>query len=61
MNKTAPVKQAIDMLAHYIAYETAILEGKEVQFGDRTLCKEDLAEIRKGRREWEQRVMAETA
>lgn len=52
---------ATDMLAAYLAAETAILDGKEVRFGDRTLRLEDLAEVRKGRMEWEQRVAAESA
>lgn len=55
------MSQATDMLARYIAAETAILDGKEVRFGDRTLRQEDLAEIRAGRREWEQRVASENA
>lgn len=46
------------MLAKYITAEAAILEGKEVRFGDRTLRMEDLAEVRKGRQEWEARVIA---
>lgn len=40
----------------YIAAEAAILEGKEVRWGDRFLKMEDLAEIRAGRKEWEQRA-----
>lgn len=50
---------AADMLAKYLAAEQAILEGKEARLGDRLLRLEDLAEIRKGRQEWEQRVAAE--
>jgi hypothetical protein len=38
-----------------------LLEGKEVAFGDRRLRREDLAEIRAGRREWEQRVASEAS
>lgn len=52
---------ATDMAARYLAAETAILEGKEARMGDRWLRMEDLAEIRKGRMEWEQRVAAEQA
>ncbi|QBI05223.1 hypothetical protein EYF70_22555 [Pseudoduganella albidiflava] len=48
------------MLAKYLAAETAILEGKEVKFADRTLRMEDLAFVQAGRREWEARVAAET-
>jgi len=52
---------ATTMLTAYMAAETAILEGKEARIGDRMLRFEDLAEVRKGRMEWEQRVAAETA
>lgn len=51
--------QAQTKLAEYIAAETAVLEGKEVRMGiggagiDRMLRMEDLAEIRRGRQEWE--------
>lgn len=50
---------ATAMLAKYLAAEQAILDGKEISFNDRKLRMEDLAEIRKGRIEWEQRVSAE--
>lgn len=52
---------ATDMVAAYIAAETAILAGKEVRLQDRMVRREDLPEIRAGRREWEQRVAAEQA
>lgn len=52
---------ATDMLAKYLAAETALLEGKEVTLGDRKLRMEDLPSIIAGRKEWEQRVSAETA
>lgn len=52
---------ATDMLAKYLAAETAILEGKEARLGDRWLRMEDLAEVRKGRIEWENRVSTEQA
>lgn len=55
------MSQAENMLAKYMAAEAALLEGKEVAFGDRRLRREDLAEIRAGRREWEQRVARENA
>jgi hypothetical protein len=48
--------QAQTMLDKYIAAELAILDGKEVRFGERTLRMEDLAEVRRGRQEWEGRV-----
>ena len=53
--------QATDMLAAYIAAETAVLLGKEASLGDRRLRMEDLAEIRAGRQEWQQKVNTETA
>lgn len=52
---------ATDMLAAYQAAELALLKGKETMLGDRRLKFEDLAEIRKGRMEWEQRVADELA
>lgn len=52
---------ATDMLAKYLTAETALLEGKEVKFGERSLKMEDLPNIIAGRKEWEQRVAAETA
>jgi len=48
-----------DMLAAYLAAESAILLGKTVAFQGRTVGYENLAEIRKGRAEWERRVAAE--
>jgi hypothetical protein len=50
---------AAAMLSKYMTAEAAILDGKEVRFGDRTLRMEDLSEVRAGRMEWEQRVAAE--
>lgn len=55
------MSQATDMLAAYIAAETAVLLGKEARLGDRSLTLEDLPEIRAGRREWEGKVNTETA
>ena len=51
--------QATDMLAAYLAAETAILQGKDVSFGGRRQTMEDLPAIRAGRQEWERRVQAE--
>lgn len=52
---------ATDMLAAYLAAESAILQGKEFRWSDgRTLRREDLAEIRKGRQEWETRATGES-
>lgn len=51
---------ATEMLAAYLAAEAAVLQGKEARIGDRAYRSEDLAEIRKGRAEWEAKVSAET-
>lgn len=50
---------ATDMLASYLAAEADVLSGKTIQFNGRTVTTENLAEIRKGRLEWERRVSAE--
>lgn len=50
---------ATDMVAKYLEAEAALLLGKSVSFGGRTLSSENLAEIRKGRQEWERRAAAE--
>lgn len=52
---------ATDMLAKYMAAESAVLEGKDVSFGDRRLSMVDLPQIIAGRKEWEQRAAAESA
>ena len=52
---------AAEMLAAYQTAELALLKGKETSLGDRRLRREDLAEIRAGRIEWERRVAAERA
>lgn len=52
---------AQEMLERYMQAELALLDGKSVQFGGRTLTMESLAEIRNGRMEWEQRAQAEQA
>ncbi len=54
--------QAQAILQKYLAAEADILLGKEVRLGaagagnDRVWRSEDLAELRKGRQEWERRV-----
>jgi hypothetical protein len=54
--------QAQAILEKYLAAEADILLGKEVRLGssgggtDRLWRSEDLAELRKGRQEWERRV-----
>lgn len=50
---------ATDMIAAYLAAETAILEGKDVTFQGRRVSMEDLDAIRKGRQEWEARAAKE--
>lgn len=50
---------ATDMIAAYLAAETAILQGKDVRFQGRSVTMEDLDSIRKGRQEWEARARAE--
>jgi len=52
---------ATDMLARYLAAETAILEGQECRWEDSTLKMADLEWVQKGRREWEAKVAAESA
>lgn len=52
---------ATDMLAAYLAAESAVLQGKQATIGGRTFSYENLAEIRDGRKEWEQRVASESA
>lgn len=50
---------ATDMIAAYLAAETAILAGKDVSFNGRRVTMEDLESIRKGRQEWEAKAAAE--
>lgn len=52
---------ATDMLAKYMTAESAVLEGKDVSFGDRRLSMVDLPQIIAGRKEWEARVAAEAS
>jgi hypothetical protein len=47
---------ASEMLAKYLEAEVAVLAGKSITFNGRSMTMENLAEIQKGRREWEQRV-----
>lgn len=50
---------ATDMRDAYLAAETAVLLGKTVEIAGRRLTREDLAEIRAGRKEWERRAIDE--
>lgn len=52
---------ATTMLVAYLRAETDVLLAKEARIGDRVFRREDLSEIRSGRREWEDRVRAEGA
>ncbi len=45
-----------DMISTYMEAEKDLLAGKNVMWGNRLLQKENLAEIRKGRQEWEARL-----
>ncbi len=51
--------QAQQMVERYIEAEMAVLDGKAIQFGGRTLTMENLNQIREGRKEWERRFNAE--
>lgn len=55
------MSQATDMLQLYIDAEAKVLAGQSVAWGDRTLTRANLAEIRAGRAEWQRTVSAETA
>ncbi|WP_017123157.1 hypothetical protein, partial [Xanthomonas vasicola] len=47
---------AQEMLTTYQQAEIAVLQGQSVRFGERMLTRADLAEIRKGRQEWQAAV-----
>lgn len=47
---------ATDMVTRYLAAEQKILAGQSVIWGDQHLTLADLAAVRRGRKEWEQRV-----
>lgn len=47
---------ASQMLAKYLEAEVAVLAGKSITFNGRSMTMENLAEIQKGRREWQQLV-----
>ena len=48
--------EAQSMLAAYKQAELDVLAGKETQVNGRRFVMEDLAQIRKGRQEWENKV-----
>lgn len=47
-----------EMISKYLDAEMDILAGKNVMWGNRLLQRENLAEIRKGRQEWEARLVS---
>lgn len=55
----ASMSTATDMLAQYLAAETAILGGQSYKWGDRQLTRADLSMVQAGRREWERKTTAE--
>ncbi|WP_313462481.1 DUF6148 family protein [Pseudomonas nitroreducens] len=48
--------RARTMLERYLEAEDAVLDGRSVTFGPRTLTMLDMDEIRAGRQEWERKV-----
>ncbi|WP_163836548.1 DUF6148 family protein [Spartinivicinus ruber] len=48
--------EAKSMLRFYLEAEQAVLSGKSITKGDRNWTRENLAEIRQGRQEWESKV-----
>lgn len=50
---------ATDMVTRYLAAEEKILAGQIVIWGDQHLTLADLSAVRRGRKEWEQRVSDE--
>ncbi|MCC8671385.1 primosomal replication protein PriB/PriC domain protein [Xanthomonas arboricola] len=54
------MKTAQEMLTTYQQAEIAVLQGQSFRFGERMLTRADLAEIRKGRQEWQAAVDRES-
>lgn len=52
---------AQEMLDFYMRAEQSVLQGQTVRYGERLLTRADLAEIRKGRQEWQLAVDRATA
>ncbi len=48
------------MLDKYYEAEASLLEGKTIQWDGKTLTKENLDVIQRGRREWERKVLNAT-
>ncbi|MDO9872608.1 hypothetical protein Q7457_01430 [Glaesserella parasuis] len=49
--------QIQQMIDKYVEAELAVLEGKSITFNGRNVTRENLAEIRKGREYWEERLI----
>lgn len=49
---------AQQMVDRYMEAEQAVLDGRSITFGGRTLTMENLEQIRAGRMEWERRAAA---
>lgn len=56
-----PTPTAQEMRDKYLEAELALLEGKSITWNGKTYTRENLSEIQRGRREWEQRVNRQTA
>ncbi len=52
---------AQEMLDFYMRAEASVLQGQSIRYGERLLTRADLAEIRKGRQEWQSVVDGQTA
>lgn len=55
------MKTAQEMLDFYLQAEQSVLQGQTVRYGERLLTRADLAEIRKGRQEWQALLDREAA
>lgn len=49
------LNKATEMLTLYLKAESDLLAGKTISFNGRTVSRENLSEIRQGRKEWEQK------
>jgi flagella basal body P-ring formation protein FlgA len=56
MSAAIPIATAQAKLATWLAAEETLAKGQSVQFGDRTLQRADLAEVRAQITYWEERV-----
>ncbi|AFU18683.1 hypothetical protein ASU2_02705 [Actinobacillus suis H91-0380] len=51
-----PIENAQAMVEAYTKAEMDVLQGKTVTFNGRSVSRENLSEIRKGREYWEERL-----